>query len=210
MVSLARIRAKRWATMAVTLLLVGCHSAPAPAPVYQTGIASWYGQPFNGRPTASGEIFDMEKMTAAHLTLPLGTVVVVHDLVNNRTVQVRINDRGPYVQGRIIDLSHGAAAALAMPGIATVSLTVISRPPTRAAENYAVEVGNFPDRVAAAQLQAQLATASSTTRVVYRAGDQTWRVLVGLQPTEESAESLAQQLQQQHGPAFVVLDDFDQ
>jgi rare lipoprotein A len=193
------------------VLLIGCHrQQPAVSPPLQTGIASWYGHPFDGRHTASGEIYDMEKLTAAHRTLPLGTVVLVHDLANDNTVQVRINDRGPYVQGRIIDLSHGAATAIAMPGIATVSLTVISKPPTRGAENYAVEVGKFTDRAAAAQLQAQLATASSPARVVYREGDQTWRVLVGLQPTEESAETLAQQLRQQHGPAFVVLDDFDQ
>src|ERR1700722_12504427 len=79
---------------------------------YQVGTASWYGDYFEGRPTASGEPFNMYDMTAAHLTLPLGTLVRVTNLRNNRSVIVRINDRGPYVSGRIVDLSYNAARVL--------------------------------------------------------------------------------------------------
>jgi rare lipoprotein A len=79
---------------------------------YQIGTASWYGQIFEGKPTASGEPYDMHDMTAAHLTLPMGSYVRVTNLRNGRAVVVRVNDRGPIVPGRIIDLSYGAAQAL--------------------------------------------------------------------------------------------------
>src|SRR5262250_1705705 len=79
---------------------------------YQVGVASWYGEYFDGKPTASGEPYDMYDMTAAHLTLPLGSYVRVTNLRNGRAVVVRVNDRGPIVAGRIIDLSYGAATAL--------------------------------------------------------------------------------------------------
>ena len=79
---------------------------------YQIGTASWYGDDFDGKPTASGEPYDMYDMTAAHLTLPLGSYVRVTNLRNGKAVVVRVNDRGPIVAGRIIDLSYGAATAL--------------------------------------------------------------------------------------------------
>src|ERR1700735_742868 len=79
---------------------------------YQVGTASWYGEDFDGKPTASGEPYDMYDMTAAHLTLPLGSYVRVTNLRNGKAVVVRVNDRGPIVPGRIIDLSYGAAQAL--------------------------------------------------------------------------------------------------
>jgi peptidoglycan lytic transglycosylase len=97
------------------------------APIVQgeEGIASWYGHPFHGRPTASGEIYSMYAMTAAHRTLPFGTRVRVHDLDNGKSVDVRINDRGPFVEGRIIDLSYSAAQAMGMNGIAHVRLEIL-------------------------------------------------------------------------------------
>ena len=75
----------------------------------ETGIASWYGYPYHGRRAANGEIYDMEKLTAAHRTLPFGTWVRVTNLTNSKTVDVRITDRGPFIDGRIIDLSKAAA-----------------------------------------------------------------------------------------------------
>lgn len=80
------------------------------------GIASWYGAKFQGRRTASGEPFDMHDFTAAHRSLPFGTIVEVRSLVNDRTVQVRINDRGPHIKGRLIDLSRAAARELGLLG----------------------------------------------------------------------------------------------
>ncbi len=83
---------------------------------YQVGTASWYGEDFEGKPTASGEAFNMYDLTAAHPTLPLGTLVKVTNLRNRRAVVVRINDRGPIVPGRIIDVSYGASRALRFQG----------------------------------------------------------------------------------------------
>lgn len=101
---------------------------------YQIGTASWYGSEFHGKETASGEAFNMYDLTAAHLTLPLGTRVKVTNLRNGRSVVVRINDRGPVVEGRIIDLSYGAAKALDLKarGLQRVRLDVVP-PPTVAA-----------------------------------------------------------------------------
>lgn len=91
---------------------------PAPEPVdsdfEETGMASYYGDEFDGRQTSSGEVFDQGELTAAHKTLPFGTVVTVTNLDNGRSVRVRINDRGPFVAGRIIDLSRAAAESIGM------------------------------------------------------------------------------------------------
>ena len=96
---------------------------------YQIGTASWYGEYFVGKPTASGEDFDMYDMTAAHPTLPLGSYVRVTNLRNGRAVVVKVNDRGPIVQGRIIDLSYGAAEVLRFEdhGLQKVRLDVVKR-----------------------------------------------------------------------------------
>ncbi len=96
----------------------------------ETGFASWYGNPYHGRRTASGEIYDMEQLTAAHRTLPFQTWVEVTDLDNGKKVDVRITDRGPFVDGRVIDLSLAAARKIEMvgPGVAKVKLRVIRAP----------------------------------------------------------------------------------
>jgi len=96
----------------------------------EVGIASWYGPGFHGKTTASGEPYDMYAFTAAHKTLPFGTVVRVVDLATGRSVVVRINDRGPFVAGRIIDLSYAAAEALGIleQGTARVGLQILAGP----------------------------------------------------------------------------------
>jgi len=100
-------------------------------PFYEVGIASWYGPGFDGRRTANGEVYDMNGISAAHKTLPFGTIVRVVDLETGRSVVVRINDRGPFIKGRIIDLSKGAAEALGIvgKGIAKVGLRILHWPP---------------------------------------------------------------------------------
>lgn len=97
---------------------------------YQVGIASWYGEKFHGRRTSSGEIYNMYDMTAAHKTLPFGTKVLVIDLKTGRRVIVRINDRGPFIRGRIIDLSFAAAKKLGIveKGITRVGIKIVQRP----------------------------------------------------------------------------------
>jgi rare lipoprotein A len=111
---------------------------PRGARPYEVGTASWYGEYFEGKPTASGEPYNMYELTAAHPTLPLGTYVKVTNLRNRRAVVLRINDRGPIVPGRIIDVSYGAATALKFQrqGIQRVRLDVV--PPSRAAVYMAV------------------------------------------------------------------------
>src|SRR5947209_9382013 len=124
----------------------------------ELGIASWYGYPFHGRAAANGEIYDMEKMTAAHRTLPFGTWVRVTNLINNKTVEVRITDRGPFIAGRIIDLSHAAAQEIELigPGVAQVRLDIISAPLMQLAGSlYSVQAGIFQDRNRAERLRDQ-------------------------------------------------------
>lgn len=96
---------------------------------FQVGLASYYAHKFHGRPTASGEIFNMYGLTAAHRELPLGTVIHVTHLGNGRSVKVKVNDRGPFVEGRILDLSLGAARRLDMveEGVARVKFRIIKR-----------------------------------------------------------------------------------
>jgi len=103
--------------------------APNQKAPYQVGTASWYGSYFDGKPTASGEAYDMHDLTAAHPTLPLGSYVRVTNLHNGRAVVVRVNDRGPIVQGRIIDLSYGAAQVLQFQekGLQRVRLDMVKR-----------------------------------------------------------------------------------
>jgi rare lipoprotein A len=141
----------------------------------ETGLASWYGRKFHGRPTASGEPYDMHGLSAAHKTLPLQTWVRVQNLDNGRQMDLRINDRGPFVDGRIIDLSYGAARQLGVvgPGTARVKLTALGRrvaaiqpgqPPAYAPMDYAhgnftFQVGAFKDPANAHRLRDRLAGA---------------------------------------------------
>ncbi|HWB86693.1 MAG TPA: septal ring lytic transglycosylase RlpA family protein [Bryobacteraceae bacterium] len=209
----------------LTLLLSGCaHKKKQvripPVPQIgdtETGIASWYGHPYHGRPAADGEIYDMEKMTAAHRTLPFNTWVRVYDLDNNKTVDVRIIDRGPFVNGRIIDLSHAAARAIDMigPGMAHVRLEIIHSPepaPAAAAAVFAVQVGAFRNRGNAERLRTRMENRYGVARLVPRAGDSFWRVLVGSEPTQDAAQALASRIQQESdekNPDFVVRVDSD-
>ena len=110
-------------------LLAACRStAPSdkgPEGIDLEGMASWYGPEFAGRPTANGEIFDPQTMTAAHRTLPFGTLVRVTNTRNGRSVVVRINDRGPFIKGRVIDLTPAGARAIGFSGLAPVTLAVV-------------------------------------------------------------------------------------
>jgi rare lipoprotein A len=185
--------------------------APPPGTV-ETGIASWYGKPYHGRRAADGEIYDMETMVAAHRTLPFQTMVRVRNLKNNKTVDVRIIDRGPFVAGRIIDLSHAAARAIGLigPGFGPVELTILASPANAPETRFGVQVGAFRERANAERLERRMAAEYGAAKQVLRAGDPPmWRVLAGAEPTAESAETLAQRIRdEQHMPgAFVVRLD---
>ncbi len=116
--------------LAVVALLGAVLAYQFYGPYYEVGIASWYGPGFDGRRTASGEIYDMNGISAAHKTLPFGTIVQVVDLETGKSVIVRINDRGPFIKGRIIDLSKGAAEKLGIidKGITKVGLRILLWP----------------------------------------------------------------------------------
>jgi rare lipoprotein A len=179
----------------------------------EEGVASWYGHPYHGRQAANGEIYDMEKMTAAHRTLPFNTWVRVYDLATKRTTEVRITDRGPFVGGRIIDLSHAAAQELGIigPGTANVRIEVIKTPPGIAPGLFAVQVGAFRDRGNAERLRGQMESRYGKARLLQRAENPAiWRVLVGAEPSEEDALRLAERIRQdsvEKTAGFVVRID---
>ncbi len=134
----------------------------------QQGIASWYGKQFHGKRTSSGEIYNMYDMTAAHKTLPLGTYVRVQNLENKRIVDVKINDRGPFVRKRIIDLSYAAAKQIAIvgPGTGPVEIMVLKAPALSVEGNsypvdyysgdFTIQVGAFKNRKNAENLKREL------------------------------------------------------
>ena len=139
------------------------------------GYASWYGGKFQGRLTANGEVFDTNLLTAAHKTLPFGTIVEVTHLGNGRTVEVQINDRGPFVEGRVIDLSRAAADALDMAGegVAPVQLRIVSEPGERV---RSIQVGSFGIRANAEAVARRMTDAGIEATI--EAGGSVYRVVV--------------------------------
>jgi len=179
----------------------------------ETGKASWYGHPYHGRLAANGEVYDMEKLTAAHRTLPFNTWVHVVNLSNQKTVDVRITDRGPFVDGRIIDLSHAAARHIELigPGVSDVRLEILSMPDTALSPGiYAVQVGAFRNKSNAERECARLGAKYGATKLVFREGNPSvWRVLVGLERTQNAAEELRRRILKDSGEtnAFVIRLD---
>lgn len=136
------------ATAFLLLFSSGCAHIPRGYPGWtQVGTASWYGKEFHGKPTASGETYNMYSITAAHNTLPLGTRCLVTNLDNGNSCVVTINDRGPFVGGRIIDLSYGAALRLGIAdqGLATVRIQVLDALPAYIC-TYTLQFGAYTDR----------------------------------------------------------------
>jgi peptidoglycan lytic transglycosylase len=150
----------------------------------QTGIASWYGPGFHGRPASNGETYDQNALTAAHPTLPFGTRALVTNLSNGRSVEVRITDRGPFKKDRVIDLSRKAAQTLGMigPGTAPVRINVVARPPGGYSQVlHCVQVGAFHHRDRARALRDQLAVRYGDVYIstVTTRSDKVYRVRVG-------------------------------
>jgi len=184
--------------------------ATGPLKLIAEGLASWYGVPYHGRRAANGEIYDMHKLTAAHRTLPFETMVRVTNLQNGRRTQVRITDRGPFVEGRIIDLSLEAAREIDMvaAGVARVRLEFLSGPRLDGA--FAVQVGAFRQRENALRLRQQLERRYQPVFVFdYDSPNgMYYRVRVGRVPSEAAAEKLAEKLRAQENlPTFVVRVD---
>jgi rare lipoprotein A len=191
----------------------------------EQGIASWYGEEFHGRKTSNGEIYDMYGVSAAHKTLPLGTYVRVNNLENGRTLDLRVNDRGPFVRGRIIDLSYGAARQLGVveKGTARVRVTALGAPvePERPGQapqyvpldyysgNFTFQVGAFAEKANAQRLVERLKQQYENAHMLpYFDGRRTfYRVRVGRRTDLEAATTYEQALQQNGFPeTFIVAE----
>jgi len=186
-------------------------AAPAPAGYTEQGNASWYGDPFNGRRASNGEIYDMYKLTAAHRTLPFDTRVRVTNLNNGKSTTVRITDRGPFVEGRIIDLSLAAAREIDLvgPGVAPVRVEVLGNVDVTAGF-FTVQVGAFKDRGNAERLRDRLNASYSPIFIQqYDAPEGTfYRVRVGKISGEDAAQQFSEQLRSREGftPYVTRLD----
>jgi rare lipoprotein A len=175
----------------------------------EIGRASWYGAPFHNRRTSNGEVYDMNAMTAAHRTLPLGTIVRVTNVKTGNSAVVRITDRGPFIQGRILDLSFAAAKKVDVwgPGIATVKVEVLQTPtPLDSGGRWAVQIGAFGEEDAARDLADHLTRRYHTAKVLSfnsPAGD--WWVRVRVQNDDRKrAEDVARDTQTAQGSIFLV------
>jgi rare lipoprotein A len=186
-------------------------ATPLPVGYSEEGIASWYGIPYHGRPAADGEIYDMEKLVAAHRVMPFNTWLKVTNLRNNKSVNVRVIDRGPFVDGRIIDLSKAAAREIELlgPGVGPVRLEVIAAPQDIVSNDfYAVQVGAFSTYANADRLRADYSVRFGTAQVVVKQGAiPLWRVLVGKLPSTDAAQEIANQLRGEGKDVFVVRLD---
>ena len=177
----------------------------------EEGIASWYGIPYHGRQAADGEIYDMETLVAAHRTMPFNTWLKVTNLSNNKSVNVRIIDRGPFIEGRILDLSKAAAREIELlgPGTGRIRLEVVAAPADIPSEDfYAVQVGAFSVAANAERARAVLAERFGTAQILVKEGKiPLWRVLVGKEPSVSAAQQLANVLSVENKDVFVVRLD---
>ena len=178
----------------------------------ETGKASWYGAPYHNRRGSNGEIYDMHQLTAAHRTLPLGSTVRVTNLKTGHSTVVRITDRGPFIEGRIVDLSLAAAkqADIWQAGVAQVRLEVLRTPvPFDHGGRWAVQIGSFEGEAAARSLANRLSRRYKTAKVLSfgsPVGDWWVRVRV-LQDDRKRAEEVARDTQTAEGKVFLVRLD---
>jgi len=185
---------------------------PAPGTYVEEGNASWYGPPFHGRKASNGEIYDMNKLTAAHRTLPFDSIVRVTNLTNGRSTTVRITDRGPFVDNRIIDLSLAAAREIESvgPGVVPVRIEVISGPDPYSGF-FTVQVGAFKEKGNADRLKERLSARYSPIFVQQAVLDEGvfYRVRVGRVSGEADAKQLSEELRMNEGfsPMLLRLDE---
>ena len=182
-------------------------------PIFEeTGMASWYGAPYHNRRGSNGEVYDMNAMTAAHLTLPLGSIVRITNLKTGSSAVVRITDRGPFVEGRIVDLSLAAAKALDvyLPGIAKVRLEVLQAPaPLDTGGRWAVQIGSFTGKKAATALAEHLQKRYQTAQVLkFVSPVGVWWVRVRvLDDDRQRATALAHETETPEGAVYLVRLD---
>ncbi|MGB9072633.1 MAG: septal ring lytic transglycosylase RlpA family protein [Terriglobales bacterium] len=189
-------------------------AVPAGAKVLfeETGMASWYGAPYHNRRGSNGEVYNMHAMTAAHRTLPLGSIVRVTNVKTGHAAVVRITDRGPFVEGRILDLSLAAAKALDvyLPGIAKVRLEVLEAPaPLDKGGRWAVQIGSFADEKGAGELAEHLQRRYQTAKVLkFSSPVGAWWVRVRvLDDDRQRAEDLIRETETPEGSVYLVRLD---
>jgi rare lipoprotein A len=188
-------------------------AVPVPAGYEEKGEASWYGVPFHGRQASNGEIYDMNKLTAAHRTLPFETMVRVTNERNGKSTVVRITDRGPFVNNRIIDLSYAAALEIDSigPGVVPVRLEVLSTGIDPETGFFTIQVGSFRERANAERLRERMSATYSPTLVKRydTSSGVFYRVHVGKVSGEEAAKEFGERLRSREGvtPMVIRLDD---
>jgi rare lipoprotein A len=235
-------RHQRWVCLAIAIAVVlaaatsACHRGVkyqrvedfTPLPRVEEGwsergMASWYGHPFHGRLTANGERYDMNKLSCAHKTLPIGTIIRVQNRANGRHLHLRINDRGPYVRGRIIDCSREAAAELGFleDGLAPVRIDVVKRgtgqtlqyrePPGKMGSpegyEYTLQLGAFNDPGLARSMAVRLRREGERPRIeeAWVKGQRFFRVRVGGYPSKASAAAAAALLYGRGHDVYIAL-----
>jgi rare lipoprotein A len=175
-------------------------------------MASWYGAPYHNRRGSNGKVYNMNAMTAAHRTLPLGSIVRITNVKTGHSALVRITDRGPFIEGRIVDLSLAAAKAVDvwLPGIARVKLEVLETPaPLDSGGRWAVQIGAFEQEKAATELAEHLTRRYHTAKILRFSspvGDWWVRVRV-LDDDRERAEEVARDTRTSEGSIFLVRLD---
>jgi rare lipoprotein A len=201
---------------ALIVLSAASACARLPRPVRpagaETGIASWYGEEFHGRPTSSREIYDMNDMTAAHRTLPFGTYVMVTNLGNDRSVVVRVNDRGPFVRGRVIDLSYAAASVIGLvgPGTARVRIEALKgfKAPASSERRGIVwiQVGAYTAQESAYAIKKKLDASFRKVAVTRFESPMAVFYRVRVQAEEGEAAGLARRLAAEGYPVIIVRE----
>ena len=193
--------------------------APDPQPLHQAevhgkpiqtevGMASWYGPPYHHRQAADGSVFDENALTAAHRTLPFGTLVRVTNLATNESVVAKITDRGPFVQGRTLDLSLAAAKAIGLYRAGVAKVRVEAFAPSGAAESpgkWCVQIGVFIDPADAVQLKNDLKTRFTTSKVIEFAGPTGhWVRINPATPDHATAEQIADSIHLPDADAYLI------
>ena len=195
--------------LVVSSCTLSAHRSPYAAGYVERGIASWYGEDFHGRPTSSGEIYNMFDLTAAHKLMPLGTVAKITNLENDQSVVVKINDRGPFIEGRIIDLSYSAAREIGMAekGLSRVEIKVLKW--GEILTDFTVQVGSFEVEENAQRLMAKLNLKYKDVHIkTYESKEkQFYRVRVGSTMDIQTAESLAEKLSAEGYSFFITRKD---
>ncbi len=176
----------------------------------ETGLASWYGPPYHHRQAADGSIFDQNALTAAHRTLPLGTIVRVTNFASGESVVVKITDRGPFVRGRVLDLSLAAAKAIGVyrAGVARVRIDVYAHASADPQGHWCVQIGAFPNQDEAVQLKNDLKLRYQTARVIEFAGPTGhWVRINPADPNRATAARIADSIHVPDAEPYLVRTD---